>query len=453
MIAMTVADIAAAIGGRLEGPGGELRVTGLATDTRRVRAGDCFFALDGARFRGSDFLDEAFRAGAVMAVSSRPRPVSGPVIEAADPGQALIDLATILRSRLRARVVAITGSNGKTTTKDALARVLAGRLRVVAPEGSFNNRVGLPLTIARADENTEALVLELGTSLPGEIRRLTAVARPQHAIFTSIGASHLEGLGSIEGVLAEKLDLLAGLQDGGLVVVNGDDPMLAGARVAERVAAAGGRLLRVGLGADNDLVAIEPRSDGARSSFALGPGGPRFEAALPGRHNLGNLLAVVAMARELGLDDDEIRVGFGELRPSRWRMETVEREGATYVLDCYNANPSSMRAAIAHLAERRHPGRKIAVLGDMLELGAESVARHEEVGLRLAEAAPALVVLVGREMRAAEPVCRSLGLETIQVENVVQARAELRLQLRPGDLVLVKGSRGMAMEGLLGEGS
>ena len=446
MIAMTLADAAIATAAKANGADMQCRITGLAVDTRKIRSGDLFFALDGAKFLGSDFLVEAQRAGAIATVTHRPRPDIGPQLVVEDAGQALMKFANALRHRLTARVVAITGSNGKTTTKDAMASVFASHFTTVAAKGSFNNRVGLPLTMARAEEDTEILVLEVGASLPGEISRLTRCAEPDLAVVTSIGPSHLEGMGDLATVLREKLSIVDGMRDGAILILNGDDPALAKAMTDEVLKSRDLKILSYGWAASCDVRPHNHKVEAAGQSFSLSPGGPRISFGLKGQHNLSNFLAVCTVALELGLSAEEIAMAAGQVKPAPMRLEERQMAGCRVILDCYNANPASAMAALKVLKTEPCSGRKIAVFGDMLELGSRSKEHHRVLGEQLADAAIQLVVLVGKETEITLAALAGSAAETRHFPTVSEAKTFVRETLDGDDLVLVKGSRSMAME-------
>jgi UDP-N-acetylmuramoyl-tripeptide--D-alanyl-D-alanine ligase len=448
MIRMTLGEAAEIMGAELAAEHGGAPVAGVATDTRTLAPGEIFFAFDGERSRGSDHLDAAFAAGALAAVSPRPAPARGRVLVVPDVHAALLRLGAAVRSRLAIPVIAITGTNGKTTTKDALRALLAAGRRVVAAHGSFNNKIGVPLTICRADESTEALVLEIGTNAPGEIAMLGAVARPTMALITSIGPGHLEGLGGIDGVLREKLALADALIPGGWLFLNREDPRLAAAPLArERF----GNLVWYGLGADATVRAHDPVVDESGVGFRFGHGGPLVRAALHGDKNLVNLLGACAVARACGLDDATIARGAAAIETPKMRMEVRHERGIEATFDCYNANPASMEAALDAWTARGCGGRRIAVLGDMLELGAAAEPYHAALGRHLARLDLAHVVLVGSAMAAAQAALERSGAHQGRIRrfaDVLAASDYVRALLRPGDRVLLKGSRGVGLERL-----
>ena len=444
---ITAADILAATGGRLAVGDPATAVTGLSTDSRSTKPGDVFFALVGERFDGHNFLRQAAtaKAAAVVissgAVSDQLTDFTGPVIVVADTQKALGDLAAWYRGRFQGTVAAITGSCGKTTVKEMLGQILAAHLHGQRPESSFNNFIGVPLTILRSESDDDYLVLELGTNAPGEMRRLAEIARPDVAVVTCVGPSHLEGLRSLEGVAEEKEHLVRALEADGVAVLNFDD---------ERVRAMGeatrGRVVTFGTtGGDVRAERIEVFSDGVR--FALETGA-EIRLPAPGRHNVLNALAAVTVAREFGLADEAIAAALANYRSPKMRLaRTVLPGGVTLIDDAYNANPMSSAAALEVLCLQPKTGRYVLVQGDMLELGDESERRHEELGRAIAASCVGLLVTVGPLTRATSLAASERGeLVRLHFGDSQAAAGEVVDLLAPGDVVLVKGSRGLAME-------
>ncbi|MFT7618494.1 MAG: UDP-N-acetylmuramoyl-tripeptide--D-alanyl-D-alanine ligase [Planctomycetota bacterium] len=454
MIAMPLTQVAHLLGAQLApAAAAEVSVTGVATDTRLIKSGDLFFALDGANFKGTDFLPEAFRGGACAAVTHNPRDCGGPLVVVEDAGQSLMDFAGALRGSLTIPVVGITGSNGKTTTKDALAAVLGHKFKCVAAVGSYNNRVGLPLTVARVESDTEVLVLEIGTSAPGEIARLSKIAAPSLAVITSIGSSHLEGLGSIEGVLTEKLTITDGMSADGTLLMNVDDERLNGAFALEKDRAYGPTVESYGIHCEADHRAYDPEFGVHGTSFRLSPDGIRLESKLIGEHNLQNLLGVAVCAKKLGMSEAEIATGFATIEPSPMRLEERRINGQRVIFDCYNANPTSMAAAIALVSSSNLDRRSVAILGDMLELGSQSAKLHRDIGSACATSEIDIFLFVGPQMRHAYENCHSTMSNCGWVEGLADARLWMSSHLKPSDFILVKGSRGMGLEKPLGGGA
>jgi UDP-N-acetylmuramoyl-tripeptide--D-alanyl-D-alanine ligase len=446
---LTVREAAAAVGGLLLGdPDGHiLRVT---TDSRDVRRGDLFVCLRGARHDSHDFAADVLAAGAAAVLADRELPALRPQILAGSGPSALGALAGHTRRALAGAagplVVGITGSNGKTTTKDLVAAALAPRGPVVASERSFNNELGVPFTLLRADRGTRSVVVEIGTNAPGEIAALAAIARPHIAVITNIQPAHLAGLGSVEGVRREKGALLAALEGPRVAVLNCDEPSFDALAASAR-----GPVLSFGFGEAADVRAtqVECRAEGTR--FRL-DGRRSVSLRLLGRHAAANALAALAVARAAGVDEDAAIAALARVASPPGRL-ALRRVGAlTLVDDTYNANPGSFAAALAALAEARLPGRLVVVAGEMLELGEASPALHRAAGRQVAEAGAMLLVAVGSHARdvVSGAVARGLPAGAAHAcDDREEAEACLRAALRPGDVVLLKGSRGARLEALV----
>jgi UDP-N-acetylmuramoyl-tripeptide--D-alanyl-D-alanine ligase len=451
MIELTLAEVAELTGGVLNGPDGA-RVTGKVTlDSRMVEPGDLFVAVAGERVDGHDFLGAAATAGAVAALSARPDDAL-PTVVVDDPVAALGRLAAGVHARLTARGVrtlGITGSSGKTSTKDLLGQVLAAAGPTVSPPGSYNNDIGLPLTVLDADESTRFLVLEMGSRGPGHIARLCRIARPQVGVVLNVGSAHLGEFGSPEGIAVAKGELVEALPEDGTAVLNADDPRVLG--MAPRTVAA---VLTTGRGADADVRAAGVTlDDSARPRFTLVAAGEEHPVALQvvGEHQVANALSAAGAALAVGMPPAEVAAALSAAGSrSRWRMEVDRRaDGVTVVNDAYNANPESMRAALAALAGL--PGRRrIAVLGAMGELGADAPAEHERLGRDAVVAGVDLIVAVGADAvgiaEGAAAAGRRGGEESVHVPDRAAARELLSEVLRPGDVVLVKASRSYGLE-------
>ena len=445
----SLAEIASATGGRLVGdPEGYCRR--VVIDSRLVAPGDLFVAIIGERHDGHDFIPQAAAAGARAFVASRPMevPAGLSAVFVGDTVAALGAIARHHRRRFDLPVVAVTGSTGKTTTKEMIAAIGGVRRRVARTEGNLNNEIGLPLTLLSLSPGDELLVVEMGMRGPGQIAALAAIAEPQVGVVTNIGLTHLELLGSQEAITAAKGELVAALPASGTAVLNADDPRCLS--LARKTRA---RVLRFGLGEGAEVRAVDLAGDPEGSSFTLrAPEGVAFPVRLsvPGLHQVRNALAAAAAALAVGCGPEEIRAGLAGFGLRRGRGAAVEATGGwTVIDDTYNANPASMEAALAVLAARSPRGRRIAVLGDMLELGPASGEAHRAVGHLAARAGVALLLTFGREARGIGLGAVSAGLPPDAVrhyENKEELLADLRETLRPGDLVLVKGSRGMRME-------
>ncbi|MGY1835428.1 UDP-N-acetylmuramoyl-tripeptide--D-alanyl-D-alanine ligase [Blastococcus sp. SYSU DS0510] len=451
MIRLSLTEVAALAGGRLAGAP-EGAVTGKVTlDSRAVAAGDLFVAVAGERVDGHDFLGAAAGAGAVAALATRPDPAL-PCVVVDDPVAALGRLAAGVHARLTAagvRTLAITGSSGKTSTKDLLGQVLAAHGPTVSPPGSYNNDIGLPLTVLSADAGTRFLVLEMGARGPGHIARLCRVARPEVGVVLNVGSAHLGEFGSADGIARAKGELVEALPADGTAVLNADD-----ARVLGMAGRTGARVLTTGRSEQAAVRAVDVAMDeGARACFTLVAGGERHPVALRvvGEHQVANALSAAGAALAVGLGAGAVAAALSEAGPrSRWRMEIDRRaDGVTVVNDAYNANPESMRAALAALAGLAGT-RRIAVLGGMAELGPDAAAEHERLGRDAVAAGVDLVVAVGADAvgiaGGATAAGRRAGEESVHVPDRAAALALLSEVLRPGDVVLVKASRAHGLE-------
>jgi len=435
MIALTAREIAAVCGGRTTAAA---TVTGVSIDSRTTAPGDVFVALPGTRTDGARFSAAAIAAGAaavVVAGAPSADPPDDRTIVVPDPLIALGQIASEVRRRSQARVVGITGSTGKTSTKDILAAMLRRRLRTVASHANFNTEIGLPLTLCRTEADTEAVVCELGMRGMGQVAYLAEIARPDVGVITSVGPVHLELVGTVEAVAEAKAEVLQSLGPGDAAVVPAAEPLL-----DPYVELCRARMITFGeeAGADVRLA-------------GMGPG--RAEIALAGRiipvpvnfdqhHNGLNLAAAVAACAGLGLEpDDDLLAGAAEVEFSRWRGERLELAGDGFVIaDCYNANPVSMRAALRHLAEAAGGRRTVAVLGEMAELGGAAPGLHAEIGRVVQERGIDVVIAVG-------PLAQGYG--GTWFADVADALEGIPALLRPGDAVLVKGSRAAGLEAVV----
>lgn len=447
----TAGDIARITRGRLVAGGSSLVSVGISTDSRLVRAGNLFVALKGERADGHDFAREALAKGAAgLLVSRRVEGLAIPegrfAVLVEDTLLALGDLAGAYRAAFDIPVIGVTGSVGKTTTKDLIAAVLESRWNTLKSEGNYNTDLGLPLTLFKLEPGHGACVLEMAMRGLGEIARLAAIARPRVGVITNIGVTHLELLGTVENIASAKGELLEALPPDGVAVLNGDDPWLG--RLA---AGARSRVIYYGLAESWDFRAedIRPEALGVTSFTLVTPAGKQVVSLqLPGRHNVINAVAAAAVGTALGLTPEEIRRGIEAARPAGMRMEIRKGQGLLIINDTYNASPASTRAALVALRDLAR-GRRVAVLGNMLELGEYALQGHREVGAAAVENGVDLLVTVGELARYAGEEARVKGLLPRQVVNCAdnhEAIACLGELLARGDTVLVKGSRGMRME-------
>jgi UDP-N-acetylmuramoyl-tripeptide--D-alanyl-D-alanine ligase len=457
---MRIAELAELCGARLIQGDPDRAVRQVSTDTRALRDGDCFIALRGPRFDGHEFLDDAAQRGASAAVVSHhpTRASNSPsvlaLLQVEDTLTALHKLATNYRRLMppTTRVIGITGSSGKTTTKEMIAAVLGQRFQVIKTEGNTNNHIGLPLNLLKLNPELDFGVFELGASRPGDIAQLAGLCKPEVGVITNIGLAHVEALGDEAGVAQEKGALVEALpaNGDGLAVLNADDKWFAELRARTRAT-----VVSVGIENFADIRASEIKINGDvkfRLNIAKKREDVNIRLRTLGRHQIYNALQAAAVGYMAGLDLDEIREGLETMEFPGMRMQEITRAGIRFVNDCYNANVVSMTAGLQMLRETPGRGRKVAVLGDMLELGAHSQAAHLEIGGLAARSQLALLVTVGPNARwIADGAVRG-GMEAHRVLPVSDARQAadlLRWLLRDGDFVLVKGSRGMHLERVL----
>ena len=450
MIELTLAEIAAAVGGTVRDADPHTVVTGAVEyDSRKIGPGGLFVAVPGEHVDGHDFAEAAVAQGAVAVMCTRR--VAAPRIEVADPIAALTALATEVARRLDATVIGITGSSGKTSTKDLLASVLANAGPTVAALGSANNELGHPYTVLRADSSTMFLVLELGARGVGHIRHLTEIARPQIGVVLNVGSAHIGEFGTREAIAQAKGELVEALPPEGVAALNADDELVAA--MAERTHA---HVVEYGMAAHADVRATDVHLDDlGRPAFTLHAAGAsaQVELKLVGSHHVSNALAAASVALSVGMTIDTVADALGAaVAASRWRMEVSERaDGVVVINDAYNANPESMNAALDALVAVAAPrgGRTIAVLGQMAELGPDEAAAHEAIGRRAAQLSIARVIAVGETARAIADAAALEGSwhgEASRVPDADAAIELLRNELEPGDVVLVKASRAASLE-------
>jgi UDP-N-acetylmuramoyl-tripeptide--D-alanyl-D-alanine ligase len=437
--------------GAVEGRGLPRTFSKVTIDSREADAGSLFVALDGTKAKGIEFVADAMRRGAVAAIvpmdaPSLPEEFSDrTLIRVKYPRKALADLAAAHRRTLKCPVIGVTGSNGKSSTREMIAKVLEPLGPVVQSIRSFNNELGVPLTILRADESTAALVVEMGTNGRGEIANLCAIARPSVGVVTNVAPAHLEGLGSEDGVAIEKGALPRAIPGDGFVVLNAEDP-----RVAGMAGSTMGRVVTFGLGRmAADVWASDDRRTARGMEMWLYGKMPLF-LPVPGRHNLSNAIAAVTVGLVHGIDPATIRIQLRGVRLPSLRMQRVTFRGVTLFLDCYNANPASLAAAVEDLATRPAQGRRILVVGDMLELGDRSAALHREAGRKIGSRVDVLWC-VGENSRETMAGAIEAGLHPENAfwsATTEEAMAGSLVSPSRGDVVLVKGSRGMRLERL-----
>jgi len=433
------------------------KVDSICTDTRKMARNSVFVALRGENFDGHQYLNQARSGGAVAAVVEA-LPEGAPedlvYLQVPDTRLALGKLAKRIRQDLKGRVIAVAGSNGKTSTKHLIRAALSGdpndklagplRLRGTISPKSYNNDIGVPLTIFAAEHAHDYVVLEMGTNHPGEIQHLTEMARPDIAVITNCGAEHLEFLGDLAGVRRENASIINGLNAGGLLVVNGDDKELLDAVGQWR-----GQRLTFGFDKSNDLFATDVRADQSGVRFRLN--GRKVEVFVPllGKHTALNALAAMAVARKCGVFEEQVVHNLSMATGPEMRLQLQQVNGVTLLNDAYNANPHSMLAALETIASLPKPGRRIAILGDMRELGESAPRFHREVGAFAAGCGLDLLVCVGEASGAIAEGAKSAGLSADSVKSYpdsTSAAAQLKGAFREGDVVLLKASRSVKLE-------
>ena len=427
----------------------ETPVTLVTTDSREVCPGCIFVAFPGEKFDGHNFAAKALENGALCVVLNHP--VEGVPKEKSvicpDSYHAMMVLGANYRSQFHPKVVGVTGSVGKTTTKQMTYAALSGFGETIKTEGNQNNELGMPRTLMRLESSTEYAVIEMGMSHAGEIDRLARAARPDVGIITCIGVSHIGNLGSQENICKAKLEICAGLPEGAPLVLNGDDPFLRKAVLPDHV-----RPVWFSLGDENaDVCALSIQQDEKGMSFVLEDHEEgTFLVKIPamGRHNVANALAAYCAATRLGLNARRVIAGLADFEQTGMRQKVVHVRGVDVIEDCYNANPDSMKAALAMF--REYPcKRRFALLGDMLELGDISRAAHEEVGRQAVENKVDYLVTYGEQAKRIAVVAAAKGLPTLHADTYAQAAETLLNKMQPGDALLVKASRGMALEKVL----
>ncbi len=462
MRAVTFRDLLEVTGARHVGGGSRALFQGISTDSRTQVGGELFLSLSGPNFDGDAFAAGALKAGAAGALVRRAhadlRLAGAPIAEHPNPRRALGDLARWYRSRWvggpdhrGVSVLGITGSCGKTSTKEILVQLLDGVCSAYGSPASFNNDIGVPLTLLRAPHHTDVCVVEMGTNAPGEIANLCRIARPNGAIITNIGDSHLAGLGSTQGVAAEKEALATGLSAEHFCVLNADCAFTARIKAKTRA-----RILTFGLNGDALVCARDLHFEDGATQFTLEAPGLsrplRIRAPFLGAHMVQNLLAALAAVHGLGYSIESVLPGVARLRGARGRMQIHRAGGLTLIDDSYNANPLSASAGISQLAGMQGHRRRVMVVGDMLELGAAADSRHRDLGRQVAQAGIDMLVAVGQYAENVLSGAREQGLSNDRLlawQDAEGCMRDLPELLGDGDLVFVKGSRAMGLDRLV----
>ena len=443
---LTLGQIAQWCGGRIDPAHEHILITGITGDSRQAKKGDLFVCIEGDRTDGHLYADSAVKQGAVAVLASAVPPTDAPVVMVEDTLKAYGDIAAGYRRMLGIKVVGITGSVGKTTTKEMTACALSRTFRVAKTEGNHNNNLGLPMTIMDMAEDTQLAVLEMGMNHFGEMTYLTNIARPDMAIITNIGTAHIEFLGSREGILQAKLEILKGLPENGIAIFNGDEPLLWNLRED-------GGVKKTYYGIENsacDVVASDIQEDDDGMRFRVTGLGHQFELFIPviGRHYVYDALAAVTAGLLNGVQPEKMQANLGAFRNTGSRQKIYEKNGVTIIEDCYNAGPESTEAALNVLESYKASGRRIAVLGDMLELGNRSSAEHYRIGRLVALKADMLYAYGAHSVRTVTGAITG-GMPAKYTEHFdthEDLAHMLRTHVAEGDVVLFKGSRGMKME-------
>ena len=431
-----------------QSPPADQEVAGYSIDTRTVHEGELFFAIRGSGRDGHDYVRTALDRGACAAVVrsgwAAENEGIGPVLAVKEPFEALGTAAHQARRQWGHPLAAVTGSNGKTTTKDLIAAMLETKHRVAKSAGNLNNELGLPLSLLRFDGEADVGVAEMGMNHAGEIRRLARMAEPTVGVVTNVNAVHLEHFSSVDEIASAKRELIEELPSEGTVVLNRDDP-----RVARFQEGFAGKTVTFGLNTEADFKAVDVETLGAAGvRFRLNAGGERFESSLPGRHNVSNILAALATASVFDVEAENARAAVAGFEPRGMRGEVLGLGGVTVLNDCYNSNPTALWEMLTVLRETP-ARRRIAALGEMLELGPESAALHYEAGRKVAEAGVDVLAVVGGH--AGEMIAGAVenGLSRDSVfscEEAGAAGAFLVKTVNAGDAVLMKASRGVGLE-------
>lgn len=422
----------------------------VTTDSRKISSGALFIALKGENFNGEDFAEESLKKGAAAVLVSKDfnKNLSGVIIKVDDTLKAYRQIAGAWRNRFNIPVTAVTGSNGKTTTKDLTAAALNGLGNVLKTSGNFNNEVGVPMTLLGINDKTNAAVVEIGMRGLGQIESLAEFVRPTVGIITNVSETHIELLGSIENIAKAKGELVGAIQSGGTIILNADNKYTA---AMANLAGEGVRVITYGLENQADFMAKNILIGSVSTEFTMSFRGKEYDFEIPmlGRHNVSNALAAIAAGYACGLTVPQVQRGFSTLTTTKMRYEVIRRDGLTIINDAYNASPASMRVAIKTTSEV-YDGRLIAVLGDMLELGAISERVHREIGAELVENKFDTLITLGELGKFIAAGARDAGLKNIYSFDTHEAAAKKILEIvNDGDTILFKASHVMHMEKII----
>ena len=451
MKALTIHQIRHAVGGKALTalPKDAPPVKSVSSDSNQIEAFSMFVAIKGERHDGHSFLPEVASKGAVAALVEHAPQLELPnlhLIGVEDTRVAMGKLATFVRKQMQSKVIAVAGSNGKTTTKYFIDSVLSPTLRGSISPKSFNNDIGVPLAIFPANPNDDYLVLEIGTNHHGEVTHLSEMAQPDIAVITNVGAEHLEGLGDLDGVRREEASIVTGLNPNGCLIVNGDD-----APLVSLVSRYPGQIIRFGLKEKgNELFATDIECDQHGVHFNLnGSSRQRVFVPMLGRHSACNALAAIAVGRKMKVLEEAIIESLAHAHGPDMRLQLSHANGVTILNDAYNANPNSTLAAIDTLLSLPARGRRVAVLGDMLELGDKSDAYHDEIGERIGDSPIDLLICVGKQAKRIAAAAKAADMDSSAIATYPDSAAAARSinrRIKRGDLILLKGSRSIGLE-------
>ncbi len=449
MTKLSLAEVAQVTGAQVNSDA-EILFEGVTTDSRKVTSGVLFVALKGEHFNGEDFVAEAFKKGATAVLVSKnfDKNLDGIILKVDDTLKAYAQIAGAWRNRFDIPIVAVTGSNGKTTTKDLTAAALNSLGHVQKTSGNFNNEVGVPMTLLTLNESHKAAVVEIGMRGLGQIEALAQVVKPSIGIVTNVSEAHLELLGTIENIARAKGELVTEIQDGGTIILNADNVHTL---AMKNLVKDGVKILTYSIESVADFVAKDILIGSVSTEFTLSFRGKEYDFEIPmlGRHNVSNALAAIAAGYACGLKVSDVQRGFSTLTTTKMRYEVIRRDGLTIINDAYNASPASMRAAIRTTSEV-YSGRLIAVLGDMLELGNISEKIHREIGFELVENKFDTLITLGPLGRFIAEGAREAGLKNIFAFDTHESAARKILDIvRDGDTILFKASHVMHMEKII----
>lgn len=430
-------------------PKTDIVITDITTDSRKAGRGSLFVAIPGENFDGNDFAADALRAGAEAVVVNRRIDAPGEQIVVSNSRDALVEMAGNYRSRYGPKVAAVTGSVGKTTTKEMAAVIFESFGKTLKNQGNQNNEIGLPGTVFEMTGDTEFAIFEMGMNALGDIRRLTQAVRPRVAAITSIGVSHIELLGSVENILRAKMEIVEGMPPDGVLILNGDDEMLMGARGDIPVLTVTFAIRNT----DCDVVAKDIMARGTTTEFTIDDrSNGSFSAMIPcaGNHNVMDALAAYTMATRLGLAPNQCAQMLANYRPTGMRQHLVDFDGITVIEDCYNASPDSMEASLETLAGLPVEGIRVAVLGDMLELGDIAHEAHREIGMEAARLGIDILLCIGENMKYCVEAAQAAGIASaVHFENNADLAYYLKRTVTKGDAVMFKASRAMELENVI----